>query len=220
MNLYGNFKNKFLKMTSALPHLYGALFGNQNYARFAIVGYARTGSNYLSGGINSSRSVYMYHEIFAEHNRQLGKNFDEIMSKLYQKQGKRIKHVGFKLFYYHLTDDEWKKFLSHKDFSIIHLLRRNRLRTLVSLEIAFKTNRWTSGNSKLSLESRIVHLDPDKLLKDIEKIIKYENITRVRFRDRKMIEVVYEDVVKDPINQFTQIGNFLGITTCRLFAAV
>ena len=202
----------FSKVMNIPPQLYGVLFGHQNYDRFAIIGYARTGSNYVAGGINSSRSVHMFHEIFAAHNRELGKNFDKIMSKLYRKQEKRIRNVGFKLFYYHLTENEWKKFLSYKDISIIHLTRRNHLRTLVSLEIAFKTNRWTSGNSKLSLESRIVYLDPDKLLKDIEKIIKYENITRDRFRDRKMMEVVYEDVVKDPINQFTQIGNFLGIT--------
>lgn len=215
MSRYRRIKN-ILKRINIFPQLYGALFGHKNYARFAIVSYARTGSNYLSDGIKSSKSVQMYHEIFAEHNREVGNDFDKVISRLYRRQGRRIENVGFKLFYYHLTDVEWEKFLSHKDISIIHLTRRNRLRTFVSLEIAFKTDKWTSGRKDLSLQSRIIRLNPNKLIKKIEEIEKYEKTAKERFFDRKMIEVVYEDVVKDPINEFMRIGKFLGITDIDL----
>jgi len=90
----------------------------------------------------------MNHELFVAHNREIGKNFDAIMSRAFRMESKSITTVGFKLFYYHLTDGEWTKFLSFKDILIIHLTRRNRLRTIVSLDIAFKTDQWSSRDRR------------------------------------------------------------------------
>ena len=95
--------------------------------------------NYLLDGLKSSPSIRMYHEIFADHNRPVGQDFDRVFSTVFQPESKTTKMVGFKVFYNHLTEDEWQKFLTCKDLKIIHLIRRNRLRTVISLEIAFKT---------------------------------------------------------------------------------
>ena len=114
------------------------MFGHPIDQRFAIVGNARTGSNFLLDGLKSSPSIRMYHEIFADHNRRVGENFDRVFSTVFQPESKSTKIVGFKVFYNHLTEDEWQKFLACRDLKIIHLLRRNRLRTVISLEIAFK----------------------------------------------------------------------------------
>ena len=100
--------------TGTLQRAYFRVFGHQVAQRFAIVGNARTGSNYLLDGLKTSPAIRMYHEIFASHNRELGKDFDRILSTIYQYESKSTRMVGFKVFYNHLTDDEWKK-LAAKD---------------------------------------------------------------------------------------------------------
>src|SRR5919198_1131729 len=180
---------------NSLQRTYFRMFGHPVDQRFAIVGHARTGSNYLLDGLKTSPSVRMYHEIFADHNRDIGQDFEKISSAIFQPQSKSTRIVGFKVFYNHLTDDEWKKLLAWKDLKIIHLTRQNRLRTVISLEIAFKTGKWTkSGNSNSgNLTERRLTLDPSMLLKRLDKIEEGEAMARERFRGRPNLEVVYEE---------------------------
>jgi len=121
--------------------------------------------------------------------------------------------VGFKLFYEHLTGNEWERFLSHNYIDIIHLTRRNRLRTIVSLDIAFKTDQWSlSVNEREggSMEKRIL-LDTSTLIHRIESIRGYEAFIRDRFKDRPKIEVAYENLIGEPGQVFKDIGAFLGV---------
>src|SRR5215210_8702901 len=195
---------------NSLQRTYFKMFGHQVGQRFAIVGNARTGSNYLLDGLNSSPSIRMYHEIFASHNREVGKDFEKTLSTVYQYESKSTKIVGFKVFYNHLTEDEWKKFVAHRDLKIIHLTRRNRLRTVISLEIAFKTGQWTkAGNSGGPKEKRVT-LDPLKLVRRLEQIEEGEAATRARFCDRQMLESVYEEMVQSPNEVFASVAAFLG----------
>lgn len=214
-----NTREMFLKLrdqanavyTETLQRAYFRLFGHPVNQRFMIVGNARTGSNYLLDGLKTSPGIRMYHEIFASHNRQLGTDFEEILSTIYQHESKSTQMVGFKVFYNHLTDEEWQKLAACKDLKIIHLTRRNRLRTVISLEIAFKTGRWTNaGNSAGPKEKRIT-LDPLKLLKRLEQIEEGEAATRARFCDRPMLEIVYEELVQSPHQMFASVGTFLGV---------
>lgn len=197
--------------TFALQRTYFRLFGHLVDQRFMIVANARTGSNYLLDGLKTSPVIRMYHEIFAPHIREVGKDFEKILSTVYQYESKSTQMVGFKVFYNHLTDEEWKKLAAHTDLKVIHLTRQNRLRTVVSLEIAFKTGRWTqAGNSSGVKEKRIL-LDRSKLLKRLEQIEEGEAATRARFSDRAMLEIVYEDLVRSPRNAFAAVGAYLGV---------
>ncbi len=191
---------------------YWSIFGHRDYQRFVVVGHARTGSNYLFNGLSTSRAINMHHEIFAEHNREKGKDFDKIISLLYRKQAKGVKQVGFKLFYYHLTEDEWAKFASRDEFKMIHIIRRNRLRILVSLEIAFKTHQWAIENNNGQPKNKQIVLDPSTLIERIEKIGEYENAFRKNHKNREVIEIFYEDLASNPDREFGRIGEFLSIT--------
>lgn len=192
---------------------YFGLFGHPVDRRFAIIGNARTGSNFLLDGLRTSPCIKTYHEIFADHHREKGKDFEKILSVLYQKHDKSIEIVGFKLFYNHLTEDEWEKFLSHKDFKIIHLTRQNRLRTIVSLDVAFKTGQWTKSNKSLAsrpVDKRIT-LDPAHLVQRLAKLEADEQLARSRFAGRPVLEVVYEELVDQPDDTFQKIGEYLGV---------
>jgi LPS sulfotransferase NodH len=198
---------------NSIQRMYFRMFGHPIDQRFAIVGNARTGSNFLLDGLKSSPSVRMYHEIFADHNRRVGEDFDRVFSTVFQPESQSTKIVGFKVFYNHLTEDEWQKFLACRDLKIIHLIRRNRLRTVISLEIAFKTGQWTKsgkGNSGEFKEKRL-KLNPSKLIKRLEQIQEGETTARIRFRDRQVLEVVYEELVQSPQSVFESVSAYLGV---------
>jgi len=197
-----------------LRRAYCNILGHRNYKKFAVLGHSRTGSNYLFMGLNSSSCVKMFHEVFAERHRALaGKDFDQIFPMVFQKESRSIKAVGFKLFYEHLSRDEWEKLWSHKYIRIIHLTRENRLRTIVSLDIAFKTDQWgVSANDKNNqlVEKRII-LDTSKLIDRLDQIQDYERFTRDRIKDRHILEVVYEELTTKPREIFQYIGGYLGV---------
>jgi LPS sulfotransferase NodH len=196
--------------TDTVQRTYFRLFGHQVDQRFAIVGNARTGSNYLLDGLKSSPAIRMYHEIFASHNRDVGKDFEKVLSTTYRYESRSTRLVGFKVFYNHLTDDEWKKLAALEDLKVIHLTRRNRLRTVISLEIAFKTGQWTkAGHSGDPREKRVL-LEPMKLIKRLDQIEEGEAATRVRFCERPLLEVVYEEMVRSPHEVFETVGAYLG----------
>jgi LPS sulfotransferase NodH len=197
-----------------LHRAYLNIFGHHDYKRFAVIGHSRTGSNYLFMGLSSSSCVRMYHEVFAKRNRELvGKDFDRIFPMVFQKETNNIKAVGFKLFYDHLSRDEWEYFLSHEYIRIIHLMRENRLRTIVSLDIAFKTDQWSASvndKDKQLTEKRIL-LDTSKLIDRLEQIQDYESFIRDSFKDRHILEVVYEKLTTKPRETFQYIGAYLDV---------
>lgn len=194
-----------------LQRAYFRVFGHLVNQSFAIVSTARTGSNYLSGGLETSPSVRVYREIFADHNREIGKDFEKILSTVFQYENKATEVVGFKVFYNHLTEEEWRKLMAYRDLKVIHLTRRNRLKTVISLEIAFKTGHWTKSSHSGGPRDKRLILDPALLLKRLEQIEQGEAATRARFSDRPVLEVVYEELVQSPREGFAAVGKYLGV---------
>jgi LPS sulfotransferase NodH len=195
----------------ALHRTYFRVFGHPVTRRFAIVGNARTGSNYLLDGLKSSPSIRMYHEIFAGHNRRAGQDFSSLLSTVFQYESRSIQMVGFKVFYNHLSEEEWQRLQACRDLQIIHLTRRNRLRTVISLEIAFKTGQWTQSVRAGRPREKQVVLEPSKLIKRLEQIESGEAAARSRFCDRPILEIVYEELVQSPPEVFASVGAYLGV---------
>lgn len=180
----------------AISHTSGV---HTHYTRFALVGHARTGSNLLLDVFRSSPEVEMFHEIFSADNRVIGQGFEEAISCLYKEYARCIRAVGCKIFYNHMTQDEWREFEKLDEFKIIHLMRRNRLQTLVSLAIAFKTDIWLQRNSqkRIPVDRKKVRLEPENLIAQIMQIEAWESETRNRFAHRNVLEIYYEDLVND-----------------------
>jgi LPS sulfotransferase NodH len=194
--------------------LYVSLFGHRNYQRLAIVCNARTGSNFLYMGLCSSPRIKMYHEIFAvRHRRESGKNYDQVLATLFQKERRNIECVGCKLFYEHLSAEEWERFFARKEFKIIHLTRENRLRTIVSQDIAFMTDEWSVSNSDSgkSLKERRLVLDTTTLIARLEEVRDLENRMRQGFADRHILEVTYRELTRYPEATFQRIGEYIGV---------
>ena len=183
-----------------------------DYRRFFIIGYARTGSNYLLKGLSQVASIRIHHEVFAGHNRTIGKDFGKIWKTVFSKQLRNIRAVGFKSFYYHFSPDEWESVSNEYELAAIHLLRRNRLRTLVSLDIAFATDRWIeSTRHAQKFEQPTIQIEPSTILHRIKKMKIMENVARESLSNHPYIELFYEDMVLDPVIEIGKIIRFIGV---------
>ncbi len=186
-------------------------FGHCRYQKFALVGHARTGSNFLIAGIAQLYGIRIHNEVFGPHNRNKGEGFESILSGVFRHEPPWIRAVGFKVFYYHLTHDEWER-IEASNIEIIHLIRQNRLRTIVSLDIAFATNRWSVKRLKDEQPRPVsIRLDTTTLVNRIQEIEAMEAEARQRFRGHKFMECTYEDLVDHTDEQFRDIADFLGI---------
>lgn len=183
--------------------------------RFVVAGYARTGSNLLAAALGSAGDVIMHKELFAAHNRQPGRDYKRILTKLYEPVNDDVNAVGFKLFYNHLSEDEWTEFSSRSEFRVVHLTRRNRLRRFVSERIAEDTGQWVLSKSMEKAAAIKISLDPETVLQRIVSVETRETVFRQRFANHKVLEVVYEDMLGDMSNTFKAIGDFLEIESIQ-----
>jgi len=184
---------------------------SRRYTPFFILGQERTGSSLLREAMHHCPHVHMENEIFNPGDRgfnsdlgfgtdlDFGTDFESICEGYLRRHRISVRAVGCKIFYTHLTDDEWEKFLALRDFKIVHLLRRNRLRCYVSLLIAEKTNTWYENQSQatLALDERRVQIDHRELLRFIHKSRAHEARASERLRHSDVLEIHYEDLVTD-----------------------
>lgn len=181
---------------------------HSRYQKFVILGHARTGSNFLLNGLYQVKSVKMYDEEFAGHKRVIGVGYDSIIGKIFGPVEFYIKHVGFKLFYYHLTSEELTKLRAIDGMKVIHLMRENKLRTIVSLDKAKQNNAWMSDGKK---KSEPVTLDVDSLPERITKIVRYEEEFGQLFANHQLLTIKYERLIEDPEEIFQKVSDFLNI---------
>lgn len=211
----------------------GAIPSHQDYTRYVIVGQSRCGSNFLRGLLNSHPGIIAYGELFRRYGelnwglpqypatrRQLALIRRDpvafLEQEVFQRYPRHIRAVGFKLFYYHAANPEWQsvwRYLQERrDIRVIHLRRRNMLQTLVSRRIANLTQQWSLGNPHgRPLEAGPIRLDYDDCLRRFNINQRWERETAERFRNRPMIEIVYEDLARNYQGTLQHLQRFLGV---------
>jgi LPS sulfotransferase NodH len=126
--------------------------------------------------------------------------------------------VGFKLFYYHPMDhgrnEVWEDFAQDRCIRIIHLKRRNVLRTCVSRAIAEKQDTWAERETKRIAEaqSKAVTISYDDLKATFEQTEQWEEAADLVFCDHPCLNVFYEELVESPVSTFRDITAFLDVT--------
>jgi len=188
--------------------------GHTNFRRFIVLSRSRTGSNMLISFLNSHSNVHAKGEIF---NRLNGRNYKEIFAKVYAQQPFHIKARGFKIFYSHPLDDKsddvWDNLISMDNLWVIHLKRRNILRTLISRKIAGLQDVWSvsSDKSKINDRNKTIVFTVEKLNKGFEQTKEWENSGDEKFKKHPLISVYYEDLVNNPEGTFGNITDFLDV---------
>jgi LPS sulfotransferase NodH len=204
--------------------------GHHNYARFVILARSRTGSNLLRSLLNEHSQAKVYSELFRSET-DIDWGFPDVHSQaaltLYQKDpvaflnkrifGKNprsIKAVGFKLFYYHAGFDKgkqlWDYLVSEKDIKIIHLKRKNILATHLSRKKADITDAWANITGKPDEEVQFT-LDYEECLQDFIRTRSWEQEFDQLFSHHPLLEVVYEELSNSYTGEIKRVQQFLGL---------
>jgi LPS sulfotransferase NodH len=208
----GNSKNAL----AVVSHKLLSCAGNDQYRRFIVLSRSRTGSNLLISLLNSHPHIHAEGEIFAKLRRR---NCKEVLAKAFAKQPWYINAKGFKIFYYHPLDDRscniWDELQSLDDLYIIHLKRRNILRTLLSRKIARAQDVWAVSSdrqhSNLCKAQVSVSFTLDELNKGFKQTREWEEVGDKMFRNHPALSIDYEELVNDRTNTFRKVTEFLGV---------
>lgn len=176
------------------------IFGDRTYKKFIIISDSRTGSTLVKNMLNFHPNIIAEGEVFKMLESQSSL---EAWNKLFRKRQKKIKYVGCKLFYHHplIGDKEvWNLVENDKSIIIIHLIRKNVLRSLVSKKIGLKTKKWTENiNSEefIDLKNKKIKLTSEECEKYFTEIKGYQEEIDRNFSNHKLIPLSYEDLAKD-----------------------
>lgn len=116
--------------------------------------------------------------------------------------------------------DLWGTLVADASLRIILLRRDNLLSLLVSAEMAKKTGRWGDGatGGYASSTGTRVKLATNTLLRDFDAARRQHAEARDLFCSHPMLELIYEDLIRDPDTTGRTIQDFLGLPRRRLLA--
>lgn len=210
-----------------------ALAGWSGYRKFVIVGIARTGSTLLIDLLNSHPGVLAFGEIFRNpdaigwdvgpfrhhHDPRLlalyRANPVEFLNRaVYRRWPRTVKAAGFKLFYYHAQEEPfsavWDELASDQNIHILHIKRRNVLAQYYSLQLAHRTDIWSTRAPQRDANAPI-ELDPAACEKHFEWVRGLEDACAARFTGHPMHTLYYEDLVADRAREMSAVFAFLGV---------
>lgn len=198
----------------ATAHKLLSIIGQRRYQRFIVLSRSRTGSNLLVNFLNSHHAIYCENEIFQRLGEQRA---EERLKQVYSREPFYIRAKGFKIFYYHPLDNPssslWQNLIEDRGIAVIHLKRRNILRTLVSREIAGYQDVWHTHHpvDPRSAGDKQVTLSIDKTTHLLARTRHWEELADRQFRHHDMLTLYYEDLVKQTDTQWRQVTRFLHV---------
>jgi len=209
------------------------LRGQKDYTRFIILARSRTGSNFLRGLLNEHPQIVVLGELF-QNNQEIGWAYPGytqskrtlalfrdrpvkfLDQKVFRNFSNQTKAVGFKIFYYHAHSNSWKpvwEYLQNqKDLRIIHIKRKNLLKTILSKKKADLTNIWvdTDGNNQTRKPFSIT-LDFDECQELFSQTRNWENEYAAFFSKHQILDIFYEDLARDYSKEIQRVINFLEV---------
>jgi len=189
--------------------------GHRDYRPFVVVSQARTGSNLLVSLLDSHPHIDARGELLQ---RLQGATVASRLSEIYGPKPRRIQAAGFKCFYYHPLDDPeapiWSQLRAVDQLHVVHLTRRNVLRTVTSRGLAGLTGEWlerrpSPAGGAVEAKPR-VRFTPEELTLAFEQNEAWAAECAEGFRDHPMLDVVYEDLASGPA-AIDKVVAFLGV---------
>lgn len=205
----------------------GLLPASADYTYFIAIGGPRTGSTLLMRSLNNHSRIIGFGEIvkntdrYPGHYHEFGHSqtlFERdparfLQTKVYRKYPSPIGAVGFKIFYHHAPRDTawgravWEYLLDRPGLRVLHLKRRNLLKTFLSRKQAGLTGEYI----KYSGAEQAVMLDPNEACEFFEQTRAAEREYDAMFAGHPLFEVVYEELTRDYGAVMGGIQSFLGV---------
>lgn len=181
----------------------------------------RVGSTFLQKAINSHPKIAGIDEVFVNMARKEGmkkSGFTPYLRSSYNQPDQYIrkviwakyprKHIVFKLMYnqidYHAG---LKKFIKENDLPIIHLMRRNLVKQIIS------------GQNAATTMHDPINIQANNLLHFVKLADTLNKKWKERFKDHKKLELYYEDIIGKKDNQFTYVEESVNMAICDFFGA-
>jgi hypothetical protein len=236
-----------------------------SYARFVVLGRQRTGSTLIAQALNTNPKIICFGEVFLwivpdsvgyalpgydAHSADDAKLRNEdpvafLQSRIFCRQPETISAVGFKLHYYHCSPP-WgftqlrDHLVEDKGIRVLHVQRRNMLKSLASSKIAESTGQWsnTVGLPPLRSIPKVV-IRPvyamqrawSILAVRIARAMRFKRVTLSvdecrayfdeteaaierfdgLFRDHDKMTLFYEELLSDREEVFARAQSFLGL---------
>ncbi len=213
-------------------HKTGLLPTSKNYTKFIILGRSRTGSNFLRGLLNSHPQIITSGEILRnpQHidwdcdqyeasepvlQRYQTNPVDFVQQVVFRKFPVSVKAVGFKLFYYHAQTAPfyqiWEYLQQDTAIHIIHIKRKNILKTHLSRAQANRSGSWVNTSGEKEARPPIT-LDPASCLQDFEQTRQWETDFDQFFIGHPLKQISYEDLAENYQPVIHDLQSFLNLS--------
>lgn len=205
--------------------------------RFLVLSRGRTGSNLLLSLLDDHPQLRMRGEVIGESVLRRPQQHARIEQRGAVAQVQRAlqrswteKAVGIKVLYYQLEEAyarEWgvpdlgdvlPTLVQDSSIKVLHLKRRDRLRTLLSLKTAALTKEFLATGRTREQEPPTLTLDPEECIAEFERIGQWEAAYGGHFQEHPVLDIHYEDLVADRAGQCQRITEFLEVSPRRLRA--
>jgi LPS sulfotransferase NodH len=208
-----------------------SLRGDASYRKFVIVGIARTGSTLLIDLLNAHSQVQAFGELFRS-TEVVGWDVRPftthqgpkllalyrsdplafLESKVFRRWPAHYAAVGFKLFYYPARQPPhslvWDYLAGDPSIRVIHMKRANILEQYCSLQLAHKTNVWSSKRPPAS-EPPPIRLEIEACREHFAAVRAWEEECALLFKSHQIIDLYYEDLVAKQDREMRRIQNLL-----------
>lgn len=209
----------------------GIIPSHDEYRRFVIIARPRTGTNLLRSMLNAHGQVLAFGEVFRDPEfigwgmpyyprigpmrRLLERDPVRFLERVvYRRYPKRIRAVGFKIFYAHARNPEWLPLWDHlrerKELTVIHVRRRNLLGAYLSQVKARQTGVWETRRGTYR-DPGPVMLDYGQCRHQFEVTRRQEQACDEQFSGHLKLDLYYEDLATDHAGQMRRALEALGV---------
>jgi LPS sulfotransferase NodH len=195
-----------------------------SYSPFVILSEPRSGSTLLHTYLNSHTQVKSYGEVLRENlvdAPHLPLTESSVSQLVFKPHTPALKAIGLKIFYEYYDDPLYAAAFQHivqrKDVKIIHLVRQDLLKVYASLQVARKTNIWSSTKSNAAEKVKVL-IDVDDFKRFVLQHRTHQEKFASLFKDHSCIKISYEELVGKPEATLEMVQQFLGVPARKLFS--
>lgn len=211
--------------------------------KFVIVGTQRTGTTLIRTSLDSHPDLICSGEVFKggrrpykhpdgywafcratplnriRHYLARTRNVRDFLSQLLAREGAQA--IGFKLMYSHARRyPEVVQFIGEGGLSVVHVTRRNVLKTLISRDVARVTgvyHRTAESSESTERGQAAISLDPSTLIARLDGVTREEQAWDALLGEHSsLIKVCYEDFVDERVLETQRLLQFLGLRFVEL----
>ena len=212
-----------------------------SYRPYIILSTPRSGSNYLAHLLNSHLNIMSYGEPFqpdfllGNPRQTLFENpliyvaYKRLRSRypiffikhlIYKKYPKHISAVGFKIFYEHAQMGYlkfvWPYLKTIPDLHVIHLKRRNLLKSYVSYKIALITDQFVAFHTPRNKPTIKLALDYGECVAYFHSIEQWRKKYEIYFSGKQILPMYYEDLCTNATRELNTLEEFLAVPRRKL----